>query len=118
MRLGTCSECTKLGPITPVLNEGGLCSTCWSAKNTMKETIKSKLSEEITRADVKKDIKNFMDSSEFKSKVERIVKDRLKNEKELEDKIVDITKNVITQLYKTLWSRRGMWQSQLKNQKN
>ena len=56
-----------------------------------------------------------MDSNEFKSKVEKIVKDRLKNDKELEDKVVDITRNVLTQLYKTLWVKRGVWRSSLSN---
>jgi hypothetical protein len=114
MRLAICSECDKLGPITPVLNEGGLCSICWSDNH---KGTNNNLNEELTKSDVKKQISNYMDSVEFRGKVERIVRDRIKNEKELEKKVVDITKNVITQLYKTLWTRRGMWQSQLKNQK-
>lgn len=84
----------------------------------MKDLIKQKLDEEVTKSDIKKEIKNFMDSAEFQSKVTKIVKDRIKNEKGLEDKVVDITKNVITQLYKTLWVKRGFWQSQLKNSKS
>ena len=83
----------------------------------MKESIKEKLDEELTRADVKKEISNFLDSAEFKSKVKAIVTDRIKNEKGLEDKVVDITKNVITQLYKTLWTKRSFWTTQLKNKK-
>ena len=77
---------------------------------------------DINKSDVKreasKEIKIYMNSSEFKSKVEKIVKDRIKNEKELEDKIVEITKNVLTQLYKTLWTKRGMVISQLKNKQS
>jgi hypothetical protein len=117
MRLGICPDCNKVGPITPVLNERGLCSTCWRNDNK-NNPIKENINEDVTKTDIKKDIKTYMDSTEFKSKVERIVKDRLKNEKELEDRVVKITKNVITQLYKTLWTRRGMWQSQLKNAPN
>ena len=75
---------------------------------------------DITKSDVKreanKEIKVYMNSSEFKSKVEMIVKDRIKNEKELEDRIVDITTNVLTQLYKALWTKRGFWRGMLKNQ--
>jgi hypothetical protein len=56
-----------------------------------------------------------MDTKTFKDKVEKIVKDKLKNDKELEDKVVEITKNVLTQLYKTLWVRRGMWRDTLSN---
>jgi hypothetical protein len=84
----------------------------------MKELIKHRLDEELTKSDVKSEISNFLDSSEFKSKVTRIIKDRIKNDKDLEDKVVDITRNVMTQLYKTLWTRRSFWQSQLKNRKS
>ena len=84
----------------------------------MKDLNKQKLDEDLTRADVKKEISNFLGSAEFEAKVAKIVKDRVKNEKGIEDKIVDITKNVITQLYKTLWSKRSMWQGQLKNKAN
>lgn len=84
----------------------------------MKVSTNHRLDEELKKSDVKDEIKHFMDSKEFKDKVAKIVADRLKNEKELEDKVVDITKNVITQLYKTLWVKRGMWQSQLKNTKS
>lgn len=81
----------------------------------MKEIIKQRLNEEFGKKDVTKEITTFIDSSTFKTKIEKIIKDKLKNDKELEDKIVDITKNVITQLYKTLWTKRGFWRNDLKN---
>lgn len=84
----------------------------------MEDSTKPRLDEEMSKSDIKKEIKHFMDSDEFKAKVTKIVKDRLKNEKEIEDKVVDITKNVLTQLYKTLWVKRGFWQSQLKNRQS
>ena len=84
----------------------------------MKDLIRKKLNEELTKADVKREISKFLDSSEFKTKVTTIIKDRIKNEKDLEDKVVDITKNVITQLYKTLWTKRSFWNTQLKNKKS
>lgn len=77
-----------------------------------------KINEDLTTADINKGIKIYMDTSEFKSKIEKIVKDRLKNDKELEDKVVEITKNVLTQLYKTLWTKRGFWKTQLSNKSN
>jgi hypothetical protein len=77
-----------------------------------------KINETLSKSDVSKEIKVYMDSNEFKKKIEKIVKDRLKNEKELEDKIVDITKNVLTQLYKALWVKRGMWRDNLSNKAN
>ena len=46
-----------------------------------------KIREDITKSDIDKGIKVYMDSAEFKSKVEKIVKDRIKNEKGLEDKV-------------------------------
>jgi len=73
------------------------------------------INENLTKTDVSKEIKVYMDTKTFKDKVEKIVKDKIKNDKELEDKVVEITKNVLTQLYKTLWVRRGMWRDTLSN---
>ena len=81
----------------------------------MKDLIRQRLNEELNKSDVKSEIKKYMDSSDFKSKIEKIVKDRIKNEKELEDKVVDITKNVLTQLYKNLWVKRAFWKNGLSN---
>lgn len=77
-----------------------------------------KINEELKKTDVDKSIKNFIDSSEFKIKIEKIVKDRIKNEKELEDKVLEITKNALTQLYKTLWTKRNFWKSNISNKSN
>ncbi len=77
-----------------------------------------KINEELSKADVDKSIKAYMNTAEFNAKIEKIVKDRLKNEKELEDKVVEITKNVLTQLYKTLWTKRGFWQTNLTNKRD
>lgn len=71
--------------------------------------------ENLTKSDISKEQKVYMNSKEFKDKIEKIVSDKLKNDKELDDKVVEITKNVITQLYKTLWVKRGVWQSSLSN---
>tara|TARA_R110000803_G_scaffold74903_3_gene139060 strand:+ start:45865 stop:46119 length:255 start_codon:yes stop_codon:yes gene_type:complete len=84
----------------------------------MKDIIKKRLNEDFTKSDAKSEINKYMDSSEFKSKVEKIVKDRIKNEKALEDKVVDITKNVLTQLYKALWVKRSVWKTMLSNKGN
>jgi len=77
-----------------------------------------KINEEMKKSDVEKSVKTYIDSAEFKTKIEKIVKDRIKNEKELEDKVVEITKNVITQLYKTLWTKRNFWKSNISNKSN
>jgi hypothetical protein len=81
----------------------------------MKNIIKQKLNEEFGKKDVTKEITAFIDSTAFKNKIEKIIKDKLKDDKELEDKIVEITKNVLSQLYKTLWTKRGFWRNDLKN---
>jgi tryptophanyl-tRNA synthetase len=80
--------------------------------------MKKPVQENLTKADVNKEIKVYMDSKTFNDKVSKIVKDRLKDEKELEDKVVEITKNVITQLYKTLWTKRATWMNNLSNKNN
>jgi hypothetical protein len=80
--------------------------------------MKVNINEELTDSDLTKRFKIFLDSKEFENKIGKIVKDKLKNEKDLEDKMVEITKNVITQLYKTLWVKRNVWQSSLKNKGN
>lgn len=77
--------------------------------------MKNKLHEDLTKADVSKEVKTYMDTNEFKAKIEKIVKDKLKNNKELDDKVVEITKNVLTQLYKTLWLKKSVWISNLAN---
>jgi hypothetical protein len=81
----------------------------------MKELIRKRLNEEFGKQDVTKEIKSFSDSKVFKDNIGKIIKDKIKNDKEIEDQIVDITRNVITQLYKTLWTKRGFWRNDLKN---
>jgi hypothetical protein len=59
-----------------------------------------------------------INSKEMKAKIEAIVKDYLKDNKEIEDKMVEISSNVLTQLYKTLWLKRNTWQKALTNKSN
>ena len=66
----------------------------------MKDLIRQRLNEEMTKS------------------VEKIVKDRIKNDKALEDKVVEITSNVLTQLYKSLWVKRAFWKNTLSNKAN
>lgn len=84
----------------------------------MKDLIRTRLNEEFTKTDAKDVVKKYMDSAEFKSKVEKIVKDRINKDKALEDKVVEISKNVLTQLYKALWVKRTVWASMLSNKGN
>ena len=80
--------------------------------------MKNKINEELSKSDVSKEMKVYMTSDEFKAKIEKIVKDKLKDNKEIEDKVVEITKNVLTQLFKNLWVKRSMWRDNLSNKAN
>lgn len=85
----------------------------------MKELIKQKLNEvALTKSDVKDEVSNQLDSNPIKKKIEDIVTTKIKGNKELEDKIVDITKNVLTQLYKTLYTKKSFWRDNLTNKSN
>jgi hypothetical protein len=85
---------------------------------TKDNKMKNNINEEITKSDISKEIKIYLDTKDFKTKIEKIVKDKLKDNKELDDKVVEITKNVLTQLYKTLWTKRGFWKNNLSNNSN
>jgi hypothetical protein len=62
----------------------------------------------LTKSDIKDEVKTQLDSNSIKKKVEDIVSAKLKNNKELEDKIVEITKDVLAQLHKTLWVKKNV----------
>ena len=72
----------------------------------------------MDKNEVKKEIKIYLDSQAMEDKITKIVKDRIKNEKMLEDKVVEITTNVLTQLYKNLWIKRNFWKTGLTNKSN
>lgn len=72
------------------------------------------VSEELTKADIKNELKVFISSEEFKSKVERIVAGKLKNNSELEKYQREITADAIAQLFKTLWNKKGLWTNDVK----
>lgn len=69
--------------------------------------IKQRLHEELTKTD----------KAEVEKIIDKAIKDAIKNDKTFEDEVVNITKNVLTQLYKTLWVKRSFWKSTLKNKK-
>ena len=81
----------------------------------MKEFIKKRINEELSKSDVKDEVTNMLQSDALKDKIVTILKDKIKNDPELERFMVDISKNVLSQLYKTLWTKRSFWQSTLKN---
>lgn len=84
----------------------------------MRDRIKQKLHEEIAKKDEKQveDILwKAMESKKFEKKLGEILKREYKNSDVFEKEVVDIARNVVTQLFKTLWVRRNMWRSRLSN---
>lgn len=65
---------------------------------------------------VKKEIKQFMDSTQAHRIVVKTIQDELGTRK-IDDKIVDLSTKVVVELFKTLWQRKGFWESALKNVK-
>lgn len=89
-------------------------------RDTLNEAVESFDKSDI-KALVKKEIKEFLansNSSDLEKKVEKMVAEAVKNNKEVEKHIVEITRNVMVQVYKNLWTRRSFWASDLKNQAN
>jgi len=80
----------------------------------MKDLIKKRLNEDFGKTDAKDVVKKYIDTKEFKSKIETIVKDIIKKDKDLEDRVVDINKSVLTQLYKALWVKNKILMDNIK----
>ena len=84
-----------------------------------KNLIKKRLNEALSRedkSDIKDEVIKALKSNDLKGVIEKLVSKEIKGNKALEKETVEITKNVLTQLYKTLWVKRGFWQGMLKNQ--
>lgn len=80
-----------------------------------KMDLKQTLHEALTKQDVKDEVINVMSTTELQKKIEKMVADKVKNDKALEDKVVEISRNVLTQLFKALWTKRSFWKSGLSN---
>lgn len=86
------------------------------------------LNEELTMDDkkeiknlIKKEVKDFIGAignQDFEAVVTKIVKEKIKGDKELEKHLVEISRNVLVQLYKALWVKRHFWSNSLKNDAN
>jgi hypothetical protein len=84
-------------------------------KNHLRYTIK----ESLTQSDenqigvmIRKEIKNAF-GDDLEKKVLKIIQKELKG-KNLRKDILDITKDVLVQLYKELWMRRQFWINSIK----
>ena len=77
------------------------------------------LKETLTKSD-ERDIERLVRSTvkdELEKKIEKIVKDQL-NDKTTEKLIIQVVKNAMSSLYKTLWIRRATWLSGVENKEN
>ena len=83
-----------------------------------RDIIKSNLSESLSKYDkddIKSEVIKTLKSDDLKAVISTLIAREIKNNKELENYTVDITRNVITQLFKALWTKRSAWQSSLTN---
>jgi hypothetical protein len=63
---------------------------------------------------VKKEVKDFLDTTKAHDIVIKIIQKEL-GTKKIDDKIVDLSTKVVVELFKTLWQRKGFWESALKS---
>lgn len=78
-----------------------------------------KLNEALTKSD-EREIERIVRATikdELEKKVEKMVRDELKG-KANERLVIDIVKNAMSSLYKTLWMRRATWLSGIENKQN
>ena len=68
---------------------------------------------EIARI-VKKEVKDFLDTTKAHDVVIKVIQKEL-GTKKIDDKIVDLSTKVVVELFKTLWQRKGFWESAIKN---
>ena len=60
------------------------------------------------------EIKDFLDTTQAHNIVIKVIQKELGTRK-IDDKIVDLSTKVVVELFKTLWTRKGFWESALKN---
>lgn len=72
----------------------------------------------VNSNDLERRLKKLLKSSELKREISKGIDQETKSDKEMEKFVVDITKNVLTQLFKTFWTKRNFWKSDLKNKSN
>ena len=65
---------------------------------------------------VRKEMKDFLDSTNAHNVVIKVIQKEL-GTKKIDDKIVDLSTKVVVELFKTLWQRKGFWESALKSVK-
>lgn len=81
----------------------------------------SLLTESLTQTDkneieriIRKEIKDAIDDPKFKKKIKDLMDDEHKS-RDFEKKLVEVSKNVLVQLFKQMYSKRSFWTSGLSN---
>lgn len=77
------------------------------------ETLTQTEKTEIERI-ARKEIKDALDDTKFKNKIKDIIDDAHKG-RDFERKLVDVSKNVLVQLFKQMYNKRSVWTSGLSN---
>ena len=62
----------------------------------------------------RKEMKAFLDTTQAHNVVIKVIQKELGTTR-INDKIVDLSTKVVVELFKTLWQRKGFWESSLKN---
>jgi hypothetical protein len=65
---------------------------------------------------VQKEVKDFLTTTDAHKKVIAIIKKELKG-KDMDGKMVEVATKVISELFKTLWTRKNFWEGALKSVK-
>jgi hypothetical protein len=79
------------------------------------------ISEAFTQTDkteieriIRKEIKDALDDSKFKKKIKDYMDEEHKS-RDFEKKLVEVSKNVLVQLFKQMYNKRSVWTSGLSN---
>lgn len=62
----------------------------------------------------KEEIKKYLNSREFTNDLDKNIDRYVKNSKVLDDKVNALVKKALENMYKTLWTKRSFWSSDLK----
>jgi hypothetical protein len=65
----------------------------------------------------RREIKDFIDKPAFVKEISTIIEKELKSNGKNRQEIVDLTSQVILELYKTFWFRKSLWYNELKRVK-
>ena len=79
------------------------------------------ITEAITQTDkseiermIRKEIKDTLDDNKFKKKIKDLMDTEHKS-REFEQKLIELNKNVLVQLFKQMYNKRSFWASGLSN---